>query len=249
MVALTQAKIDAIIERQDNTVAFNDEAEYDDADADNDTADDEPDTTNESVVPANAVDEPDTPNEPVVPANPDPLAKVTRSNRSYAQVLQEGKQSSRSDRKKNNRCAVRKKKRVKELRSVLKNKIQDKQVRRSKQQKHNLCFTQTSNKNKIEYDMTKGLMMIRCMMQIRDKLLNTKEGVSLVQQYHINKGLKKSGDDGNKAVVTEVDQMLKQGAFGPILQSDLTDQERVRAIDSMMLMTQKDTGEVKGRFV
>jgi hypothetical protein len=37
-----------------------------------------------------------------------------------------------------------------------------------------------------------------------------------MQQYHVSKGLKVFGEAGEKGVVTELDQMLKRDAFGPI---------------------------------
>ena len=156
------------------------------------------------------------------------------------QALTEGKQSSRSDKKKSN----------KKLQSILKSKIETKQKARSKQDKHNLCFAQISQKNEIqEFDDVEGLVMIRNMMQIRDKMMCTKEGNNFMQQYHVNKGLKVFGEAGEKGVRTELDQMLKRGAFGPILVADLNEQERTEAIDSMMLLAQKESGEVKGRLV
>lgn len=70
-----------------------------------------------------------------------------------------------------------------------------------------------------------------------------------MQQYHVNKGLKVFGKQGEEGVVTELDQMLKRDAFGPILVADLNETERAQSTDSMMLLAQKPSGEVKGRLV
>ena len=242
---LSEAEIDDIAARQDNTVDFTGEDEV--MNEDETVNDEETSVDEEPAVP-------DVTAEPVE----DQLQKRTRtgmlysqveSKKSYAQVLQDGKPSSRSDKKKNNRGAVRKKKRVKKLKGILREKINLKQKSRSKEDRHNLKFNQTSHKNMLEYDETGGLMLARIMMQIKERMMNTKEGVTLVQQYHINKGLKVFGEAGNKGVIKEIDQMLKRGAFGPILIQDLTEEERLKAFDSMMLLSEKEDGEVKGRFV
>jgi hypothetical protein len=147
---LTEEQIQSVIARQDVTVEFNEE--------DNGVTEVEPIEQS---------------------SNDDANRKETRSGEAYAQMksksaqaLIEGKQSSRSDKKKNNRCAVRKKKRIKKLKGILKNKIETKQKGRSKQDKHNLCFAQIIQKSQVQqYNDVEGLVMIRNMMQICDKMM------------------------------------------------------------------------------
>jgi len=244
--AVTDEQIQTVLDRQDVSVHFDEE---DDEDTEVEEVFDEPVAEEADEVP---IEE---------PSVSDPDRKTTRSGKAYAQVksksyaqaLIEGKPSSRSDKKKNNRCAIRKKKRTKKLQGILKNKIEIKQKgrkKRSKQERHNLCFAQITQKGQIhEYDDLEGLVTIRNMMQIRDKMMNAKKGSSFMQQYHVSKGLKVFGKKGEEGVITELDQMLKRDAFGPVLVSGLNEKEREQSVDSMMLLAQKTSGEVKGRFV
>ena len=250
---LTEEQVQEVIDRQDVTVQFDDEVVEDTE------VDEIVDENQEVDAIVDDIPEDDSVEDSKVD---DPDRKTTRSRKAYAQVksksyaqaLIEGKQSSRSGKKKNNRCAIRKKKRVKKLQGILKNKIETQQRgrerRRTKQEMYNLCLAQVNQKGQVqECDDVEALVMIRNMMQIRDKFMSAKEGSSFMQQYHVNKGLKVFGKQGEEGVVTELDQMLKRDAFGPILVSDMNETERDQATDSMMLLAQKSSGEVKGRFV
>ncbi|CAJ1970174.1 unnamed protein product [Cylindrotheca closterium] len=85
------------------------------------------------------------------------------------------------------------------------------------------------------------------MQQIKDKVQN--EGVSFIQQYYLNKGLKLFKEEGSKAVMKELDQLIQRECWKPIYVEDMTDFEKRRAQDAMMLLAEKNTGEIKGRCV
>ncbi|CAJ1938132.1 unnamed protein product [Cylindrotheca closterium] len=85
------------------------------------------------------------------------------------------------------------------------------------------------------------------MQQIKDKVQN--EGVLFIQQYYLNNGLKLFKEEGNKAVMKELDQLIQRECWEPIHVEDMTDLEKRRAQDAMMLLAEKHTGEIKGRCV
>ncbi|CAJ1935837.1 unnamed protein product [Cylindrotheca closterium] len=81
------------------------------------------------------------------------------------------------------------------------------------------------------------------MQQIKDKVQN--EGVLFIQQYYLNKGVKLFKEEGNKAVMKQLDQLIQRECHV----EDMTDLEKRRAQDAMMLLAEKNTGEIKGRCV
>ncbi|CAJ1933114.1 unnamed protein product [Cylindrotheca closterium] len=87
------------------------------------------------------------------------------------------------------------------------------------------------------------------MMQIKAKF-STDEGMNFIQQYYINQGLKKFGDDGKDAVDKELGQMLLRDCFTSEFVKDMTASERKKAQSAMMLLAEKQFGKtIKGRLV
>ncbi|CAJ1933986.1 unnamed protein product [Cylindrotheca closterium] len=150
-----------------------------------------------------------------------------------------------------NRSAMRKKEKVKKLKGYLNGIISMKENSRKripkKESKYNLLFQQVGSDKKTEYGRDKATLIARFMQQIKDKVQN--EGVSFIQQYYLNKGLKLFKDEGNKAVMKELDQLIQRECWEPIHVEDMTDLEKRRAQDAMMLLAEKNTGEIKGRCV
>ncbi|CAJ1938505.1 unnamed protein product [Cylindrotheca closterium] len=66
-----------------------------------------------------------------------------------------------------------------------------------------------------------AILIARCMMQIKAKF-DTDEGLNFIQQYYINQGLRKFGDDGKDAVNKELRQMLLRDCFTPEFVKDMT---------------------------
>ncbi|CAJ1954982.1 unnamed protein product [Cylindrotheca closterium] len=87
------------------------------------------------------------------------------------------------------------------------------------------------------------------MMQIKAKF-DTEEGLNFIQQYYINQGLKKFGDDGKDAVDKELRQMILRDCFTPEFVKDMTASERKKAQSAMMLLAEKQFEKtIKGRLV
>ncbi len=59
-------------------------------------------------------------------------------------------------------------------------------------------------------------------------------GVSLGQQYIVNKGLKLFGDRGKKAALKELNQLHVRECFAPILISELTPEEKKKVQECIM---------------
>ncbi|CAJ1947493.1 unnamed protein product, partial [Cylindrotheca closterium] len=116
-----------------------------------------------------------------------------------------------------------------------------------KESKYNLLLQQVGSDKKAEYGRDKATLIARFMQQIKDKVQN--EGVSFIQLYYLNMGLKLLREEGNKAVMKELDQSIQRECWEPIHVEDMTDLEKRRAQDAMMLLAEKNTGEIKGRCV
>ncbi|CAJ1967310.1 unnamed protein product [Cylindrotheca closterium] len=80
-----------------------------------------------------------------------------------------------------------------------------------------------------KWDEHDAILIARCMMQIKTKF-DTDEGLNFIQQYYINQGLKKFGDDGKDAVDKESGQMLLRDCFTPEFVKDMTASEQKKAI-------------------
>ena len=67
--------------------------------------------------------------------------------------------------------------------------------------------------------------------------------------YIYEKGLKKFGERGKQAAIKEWDQLHRRKCFVPIDVSTLTKQEKERAQQALVLLTEKRNGDIKGRAV
>ncbi|CAJ1947507.1 unnamed protein product [Cylindrotheca closterium] len=102
---------------------------------------------------------------------------------------------------------------------------------------------------KADYEEHDAILIARCMMQIK-AMFDTDEGLNFIQQYYINQGLKKFGDDGKDAVDEELRQMLLRDCFTPEFVKDMTASERKKAQSAMMLLAEKQFKKtIKGCLV
>ena len=69
------------------------------------------------------------------------------------------------------------------------------------------------------------------------------------QQYVYEKGIKLFGERGEQAATKEWDQLHRRKCFVPVDISTLTEQEKKRAQQAIMLLTEKRNGDIKGRAV
>ena len=80
-----------------------------------------------------------------------------------------------------------------------------------------------------------------------------RQGMSFVQcfaqQYNLKEGLKKFGDKGKKATKKELNQLHKQMCFTLVDMSILMSDELKKAVEAIILLTQKQNGTVKGQCV
>ena len=69
----------------------------------------------------------------------------------------------------------------------------------------------------------------------------------ILQQYSIGAGLKKfQQEQGEKGVTKELSQMHTLAVFAPIMKSDLTPEEKKKAISSLMFLKEKRDKTIKG---
>ena len=77
----------------------------------------------------------------------------------------------------------------------------------------------------------------------------TANGAQFAQQHLLNKGLKVFGERGDQASTKELDQLHRRECFTPISISDLTSDEKKKAVQALMFLSEKRDGTVKGRMV
>jgi hypothetical protein len=66
-------------------------------------------------------------------------------------------------------------------------------------------------------------------------------------QYNLKQGIKKFGDKGKQAVLTELQQLYDRAVMEPVHKSDLTPEERKGALRYLMFLKEKRCGTIKGR--
>ena len=72
-------------------------------------------------------------------------------------------------------------------------------------------------------------------------------GVIMLQQFNLNAGLKKFGSRGEAAVSKELKQLHDMRTFFPVEAKSLSKEERLKALSSLMFLTEKRDGKIKGR--
>ncbi|CAJ1959768.1 unnamed protein product [Cylindrotheca closterium] len=153
------------------------------------------------------------------------VAKVTQSGQTYAQVAMSGLNPSQ----------------------VPKKPLQWPSSRSGSSANKNK--NQIGNKIKADYEEHNAILIACCMMKIKAKF-DTEEGLNFIQQYYINQGLKKFGDDGKDVVDKELRQMLLRDCFTPKFVRDMTASERKKTRSAMMLSAEKQFEKtIKGCLV
>jgi hypothetical protein len=66
-------------------------------------------------------------------------------------------------------------------------------------------------------------------------------------QYNLKQGIKKFGDEGKAAVLTELQQLHDRAVLSPVGKYDLTPEERKGALRYLMFLKEKRSGTIKGR--
>ena len=71
--------------------------------------------------------------------------------------------------------------------------------------------------------------------------------VNLVQTFSLKKGIKKFGERGVAAALTEMEQLHQRDCWKPRKVEDLTPEQKKKALDSLLFLTEKRDGRIKGR--
>jgi len=113
------------------------------------------------------------------------------------------------------------------------------------EQCHNLVTQVRPNPNEDRcYTPQKAMVIARVMTEINAR--STVQGASFGQQYILQRGLKKFGDKGAAAASKELDQLHQQNCFTPLDVSQLTPDEKQKAMEALMFLTEKRNNTVKG---
>ena len=114
---------------------------------------------------------------------------------------------------------------------------------------HNL-ITQTSPNPDEDAEYRVELSNVNCTIHGRHQPDGTKrKGASFLQQYLIKQGIKKYGQRGYDGALKELDQLHRRSSFTPVSVKSMTGKERQRAMKALMFLSEKRTGEIKGRMV
>ena len=109
-------------------------------------------------------------------------------------------------------------------------------------------ITQAHDKTEYDIELAKvAALYIDSMNEI--SLESTELGMSFVETYNLKKGMKKFGERGEKAAYKEMKQLHDRVCFRPINPNTMTPTERRRALESLLFLVEKKSGEVKARTV
>lgn len=122
----------------------------------------------------------------------------------------------------------------------------DEDSTRMKEVRYNF-FTQGLDAH--EYDTESAGVIASCIHEIKQGIEIS--GISFIQQFSMKRGLKVFGiESGMQSMGKEIEQLHKRNSFKPIDVSDLTDEEKWKAQNAIMLLTQKEGEEdIKSRLV
>jgi len=113
---------------------------------------------------------------------------------------------------------------------------------------HNLITQVSPNpENDVMYSEKRAFLIAKFMLQINEKITTT--GICFGQQFMLHRGLKRFGSRGNDAPSIELKQFHDRQCFTPINIDEITPSERRKAMDALMLLTEKKDGTIKGRMV
>ena len=103
----------------------------------------------------------------------------------------------------------------------------------------------------VEYNPDLAQMIGQIMVDINSSV--TRRGLDIVetfaQQYMLERGLKKFGNEGEKATYKEMEQLHKRTCFTPISIKELSKEEKKKAQRALCFLTQKNDGRIKARTV
>ena len=84
------------------------------------------------------------------------------------------------------------------------------------------------------------------MQQLQHKT-DINDAICNAQTHSLNKGLQIFKDNGKIAVIKEISQLHNRGLFTPILPTKVTDEEKYKAMDSIIFITEKRDCSIKAQ--
>jgi hypothetical protein len=97
------------------------------------------------------------------------------------------------------------------------------------------------------YSIDNAKVLARYIIEIHNGATN--HGANFAQMYILQRGLKIFGEPGSVAAGKELDQLHSRNCFSPRDISTLTEEEKRKALDALMFLSEKRDGTVKGRMV
>ena len=70
-------------------------------------------------------------------------------------------------------------------------------------------------------------------------------GICNAQTYSLNKGLHKFKDKGNVVAIKEIAQLHNQEVFIPISPGEITKQEKLKTMNSLIFIMERHEGKIK----
>jgi hypothetical protein len=112
-----------------------------------------------------------------------------------------------------------------------------------------LAMAQQINKHH-SYDHQEAKILAMIMTTIHERVHNPQsiKGQQFLQTYSLMKAVKKFGNKGKEAALDEMKQLHDRVVFEPISVEEMTPLERKRAMESLIFVTEKKDGRMKGRF-
>ena len=98
-----------------------------------------------------------------------------------------------------------------------------------------------------EYGHESAVVMGSIIKRFLDKRSN--QGSGFYQQYILQKGLSKYGEQGRAGVEKEIRQLHDRGCFNPISREDISNSELKKTVGALIFLTEKKDASIKGRIV
>jgi len=91
------------------------------------------------------------------------------------------------------------------------------------------------------------MLIAKLMVEINEKTMT--KGASFVSNTYCRKDSRSSRRSGADAAIKELDQLHKRNCFTPVDIAEMTKEERRKAQEALMFLTEKRDKSVKGRMV
>ena len=109
--------------------------------------------------------------------------------------------------------------------------------------------TKPSSNQMFLYDHSNARVLVIIISKFNNRLtlMTDQVGGQFVTTYSLNKAYKKFGDKSTKSAKKETAQLHDRECFKPIHKKDLIEIEKKQALESLIFLTEKKSGELKAR--